>query len=159
MKKLLFATCFAVLTLSISSCGSSTSGGASSYQFTITNSDWIASGTQGTSNYLYYVNHTMTEITSSIASNGMVMAYVQLGSDWGAMPYIETYSTYTVTYGYQYQPNLMRITRKDSDLNTLAPSGNIVIKVVIVNPKSMGLLDGVNTNDYLEVKQALHLAD
>ena len=160
MKKLFFGACIAFMALSISSCG--TTGSSSSSEFTITSGQWSANGTAGQSNFCYVHSHTMSSITQGIIDNGYVLAYIKFtgtNTQYAPLPYTETYNGYTVNYYHQYQSGTLFIVRKDSDLNTIPPSGSITIKVIVVNTKDAPLLDGVNTNNYVEVKEALQLAD
>ena len=162
MKKLFFGAFVAFMALSISSCGSSGSGSSTTTEITITSGQWSASGTPGQPNFLYVYSQTMSSITQSVVDNGYVLCYIKFSgtnTQYSPMPYTETYSGYTVNYYHQYQQGTLFIVRKDSDLNTVAPSGTITVKVVVVSTKDAPLLDGVNTNNYVEVKQALQLAD
>jgi hypothetical protein len=159
MKKLIFASAFAFIAVGISSCGTS-SGSSTTTEYTILSSEWTANGSSGNSNFLYYNSHVLTSITQSIVDNGYVLAYVKLvgsSTQYSPLPYYETNSGYQVMYGYQYETGKILVTRKDSDLNTIPPSGSITIKVVAVATKDMELLNGVNTNNYFEVKDALKL--
>jgi hypothetical protein len=161
MKKLFYTLCFAVIGLSVSSCGTS-SGSSTTTEITITGGQWAASGTAGQPNFAYVYSHTMSSISQSVVDNGYVLCYIKFtgtNTQYAPMPYTETYSGYTVNYYHQYQNGTLFIVRKDSDLNTIPPSGSITIKIVVVTTKDAPLLDGVNTNDYVQVKQALQLAD
>jgi hypothetical protein len=166
MKKLLYTATFAVLALSISSCGTS-SGSSTTKEFIIPTTGWAASGTPGTSDYLYYYSHTETAITQSVVDYGYVLCYLKFtgtNTQYAPLPYTFTNSgtpNYEEIYNFQYQanPGTIFFTRKDSDLNTVPPSFSLTVKIVIVSTKDKPLLDGVNTNDYLEVKHALKLAE
>ncbi len=155
MKKLIFGASMVLIALGYSSCSSGTS--ATTVQFDIASTGWTASGTSGTSNFLYYHIHSVSAITSSVINNGAVLGYVSTGTYWAALPFTETYSGYSVNYNYSYAVGEVVIIRKDTDLQTIAPSGSITIKIVVLTQKEMPLLDGVDTHNYYEVANALHL--
>ncbi len=161
MKKLFFGACIALIGLHLTSCGTGT-GSSSTTEITITSGQWSSSGTPGSPNFLYVHSHSMSSITQSVVDYGYVLCYIKFTgtqTQYAPMPYTETYSGYTVNYYHQYQMGTLFIVRKDSDLNTVAPSGSITIKIVVVSTKDAPLLDGVNTNNYVEVKEALQLGE
>ncbi len=161
MKKLLYISVMAIMALSVSSCGTG-SGSSSTSEFTITSGQWVANGTAGTSNYAYVYAHTMSSITQSIVDYGYVLCYIKfVGTpvQYAPLPLTQTYSGYTVNYNFQYEQGTLFIVRKDSDLNTVAPSGSITIKAVVVSTRDMPLLEGVDKNDFQAVNHALQLEE
>lgn len=156
MKKFIYASFITLLSIGMVSCGSSSSTNTEALEINISSSDWYSSGTSGNSNYQYYASKSVSAITSDVFNNGAVLAYITNGSTNAALPYAETFSGYTRFWQFQYQVGTFILTVKDSDLLSL-PGGTITIKLVIVKPKNMPMLDGVNINNYYEVSEALNL--
>jgi hypothetical protein len=119
--------------------------------FTTNSSQWIADN----SSKVYYYNYTSSEITSSVLSSGVVIAYLGDGSGslWIAMPL--TAQGVEITYGIK--PSTVEI---DVSLSSgLMPNnpGGLQFKIVII--PAAAAKTGVNYNNYTEVKATYNLKD
>ncbi len=157
MKKLFFGASLVLLAVGFSSCAKVAS--PETFEFDVLASDWVANGTTGTSNFSYDYNKSLSAINDAVMTSGAVLGYINLGGQWGALPYTQTYSTYTKNYNYQYTTGTVFIRIKDSDLNTFPPVGTLTFKIIVLTQKEMHLLEGVDVNNYSAVAEVLNLKD
>lgn len=128
---------------------------------TVTPSNWQGNG------YIYQAQKQCSIITADIAKSGAVLCYMQNGQNvYTAMPFTFTdaykdgdgnvilYDSHTF---FEYGPGVISFYLQDNDSMTQAPTTNFVFKVVAI--ASSEVVAGINTRNYREVAEALHLAD
>ena len=101
--------------------------------FTIQYYQWMEDGNSGDEMYGYYVSLPCPDITDDVINNGLVMAYMKVGDAYAALPFILTLDGYEKTFEYLIRKEEVLIYVFDSDLFTLAPSGAIEFRIVIIN--------------------------
>ena len=157
MKKIIFTTSIIAAGLFFNSCTKNKVAEIKTFQFDIQPSDWYENGTAGQSNHLYYISHSIPDITDAVVSSGTVLGYMGNSSVWLALPYTETYPSYISEYNYQYQAGAVYILLKDSDLFTSPPAGIITIKIVVLTEIEKNILieNNVDVKNYEEVSRVL----
>lgn len=126
---------------------------------TFYSSDFSAYGTAGQPQYRYSATKSVSEITQSVFDNGMVIAYYKSGTSWFSLPQTIYESGYSYTLTYAHWVGGLTVQRYDSDLNSLAPSFTLNLKVVIVPPSSGKKEWDVDWGNYEAVKTYFHLKD
>lgn len=121
---------------------------------TITLTNWTSFGTSGQPVFGYSATAPWPSINQNVVDNGAVFVYGQDGTDWFALPASVVGDSWVSTYNYFYRVGEVEIQVIDSDHVTLNPT-SLTFKIVVVEPRDLHLLDGVDTNDYEAVNTAL----
>jgi hypothetical protein len=119
--------------------------------FTTNSNQWV----QSTSSASYYYNHSSTNITSDVISNGAVMVYLGDGSGnvWIAMPFSKS----GLDFAYAMQPSNVQVDISQS--NGLMPNnpGGQQFKVVTIPASGMKANPNVDLTNYKEVAKTFNL--
>ena len=164
----------AALILSVSSCVKGdkgpkgdtgtpgTNGVANITSFTLNApaGSWTHVGTAGQAGDGYMVSYSIPALTSQIISDGAVMCYYVSGSTIGALPWtFSVYQNISSTLYFEASPGTVKITMSDSDFNTLAPTGSMLFKLVLIPPALIKKNPDVDLSDYNKVKAAFQIVD
>lgn len=155
MKKVSLAIGLFFIVFGLNSCSKVTSPSTFEFDVATSSFNWTNLNTFGGSNYAYVYTHNISAITSDVIDNGSVLGYVDVGGEWAAMPFTVTYISNIVQFNYQYSSGLVKILGK-VDTGSL-PNTTISFKIVVLTPKHMELMDGVDTNNYSEVAETLNI--
>lgn len=139
-----------------------TNGVANITSFTLNapSGSWTHIGTAGQVGDGYTVSYSVPALTAQIISDGAVMCYYVSGNTIGALPW--TYSVYqniSSTLYFEASPGTVKIITSDSDFFTLAPTTNMLFKLVIIPPALIKKNPDVDLNDYNKVKTAFQIID
>ncbi len=129
--------------------------------FTITYNDWYHAGVNGDVNDRYVADLSASLITQSIMNYGAVMVYYS----WDQSHYfpmavvIYPSSSYETTYTYFMSLGALQIQRYDNDYNTIPPSSDMYIKVVVIDGHARQANPNLDWNNYDLVKRTFGLKD
>lgn len=169
-----FAGMVVALTLALASCkkgdtgpkgdtgapGSNGVANISSFTLSAPAGSWTHIGTAGQAGDGYTVSYSVPALTSQIISGGAVMCYYVSGNTIGALPW--TYSVYqniSSTLYFEASPGTVKIITSDSDFFTLAPTTNMLFKLVIIPPALIKKNPDVDLKDYNNVKKTFKIID
>ena len=100
----------------------------------------------------------MPEITSEIASGGLVLGYTDIGGGaWYAMPFVLPVPSATASLSYFYEAGTFNVSIFN---DTLAPIASVFdgnrVKVVIIPPAEVPAASGIDNSD---INQVLNLVN
>lgn len=148
-----------LLTITIASCKKGDTGPAGK-DGTNGNANVIATNnvtinTWSLSNSIYTATISASGITQNIVDKGIVMVYIQYGSQWVSLPDITGINS-TV---YAYELGKVVLINSNSDGTTPTNPSTQTFRIVIISASNREANPNVNWNNYSEVKQALNLKD
>ena len=126
---------------------------------TVSSSNWQEAGTAGEAEYQYFAEISVPEITESINETGMIMVYEQRGGGNFALPMTITDDGYSKYIDYAYGVGEVLIVVKDSDLETIPPSGDITYRIIIIEGNTVSRNADVDFTDYNEVATVFNLKE
>ena len=113
--------------------------------------DWIGNGVDG-----YTATFNAPIITTSIASTGAVMCYMESSGVTYALPFSYLYGGFTRHMSFEFEPSVLRVNIRDDDGAT-SNLGGVNIKVVAISSSGLIQHPNLDLEDYEAVKKAFDL--
>lgn len=124
--------------------------------------DFIEGGTAGDPQHKYSASVSVSEVTSDVYYNGLVIVYYQgFGTTpppWYSLPQTIYRDGYSYTLTYAHRPGYVIVQRYDSNLYSQAPDFDLTLKIVVIPGSGKKEYD-VDFNDYEAVKRYFNLQD
>lgn len=96
-------------------------------------------------------------LTSDIVNNGLVMVYLQSGTDWIALPYTVAFASYTESFTYYFSVGKVTLQDISNDNLPIEPTGSM--RVIAATADGMVRYPDLDWYNYEAVMNALQLAD